>query len=146
VRESMPPAPDSNTTPELPNPRVAVQIVDMVRQFHEYFDIPDRSGPTASVPEALLRVRLMLEETGEYVEAATASDIVGVAHELADIVYVAYGTALAYGIDLDAVIREVHRANMSKLGPDGNPILREDGKVQKGPNYKLPDVARVIGL
>ncbi len=143
----MPPDPSSKTDSiEPPNPRVAVQTVDMVRQFHEYFDIPDRSGPTANVPEALLRVRLMIEESGEYVEAATAGDIVGVAHELADIVYVAYGTALAYGIDLDAVIREVHRANMSKLGPDGEPILREDGKVQKGPNYRLPDVARVIGL
>lgn len=71
-------------------------------------------------------------------------DHVEVADALADIVYVAYGTALTYGIDLDAVLQEVHRSNMSKLGPDGRPILREDGKVLKGPGYFPPAIGEVL--
>lgn len=59
-------------------------------------------------------------------------------------VYLAYGTAAEYGIDLDAVLAEVHRANMSKLGPDGRPALREDGKVLKGDCYRPPQVADVL--
>ena len=62
------------------------------------------------------------------------------ARELADVVYVAYGTAITHGIDLDAVIAEVHRANMSKLDVDGRPVVR-DGKVQKGPNFRPPDLS-----
>lgn len=61
------------------------------------------------------------------------------------VVYVAYGTALSYGIDLDAVLAEVHRSNMSKLGADGRPIHREDGKAMKGPGYTPPDIAAVLG-
>jgi predicted HAD superfamily Cof-like phosphohydrolase len=34
--------------------------------------------------------------------------------------------------------KRVHISNMSKLGEDGKPILREDGKIMKGPNYKEP--------
>lgn len=56
----------------------------------------------------------------------------------------AYGTALVHGIDLDAVIAEIHRANMTKLGPDGRPLLRADGKVLKGEHYRAPDVAGVL--
>ncbi len=54
------------------------------------------------------------------------------AHELADVVYVAYGTALVHGVDLDAVIAEIHRSNMTKIGPDGQMARRADGKVLKG--------------
>ncbi len=64
---------------------------------------------------------------------------------VSDVVYVAYGTALAYGVDLDAVVGEVHRANMTKLGLDGHPAVR-NGKVVKGPGFRPPDVAAVIGL
>jgi predicted HAD superfamily Cof-like phosphohydrolase len=60
---------------------------------------------------------------------------------------VIYGTALAYGFDLDAVIAEVHRSNMTKLGEDGKPIYREsDGKVLKSKSYVEADVAKVLGL
>jgi len=38
----------------------------------------------------------------------------------------------------------VHESNMSKLGPDGKPVLREDGKVMKGPNYKKPDLSDLV--
>jgi predicted HAD superfamily Cof-like phosphohydrolase len=59
-------------------------------------------------------------------------------------VYVAYGTAWSYGIDLDAVIDEIHASNMSKLDDDGNPIYRKDGKVLKGPSYFPPDLKEVL--
>ena len=42
------------------------------------------------------------------------------------------------------VFKEIQRSNMSKLGPDGKPIYREDGKVLKGPNYFKPDIAAVL--
>lgn len=88
----------------------------------------------------------MLEECAEYQAAAEAADVVEIADALADIVYVAYGTALAHGIDLDAVLDEVHSSNMSKIGADGVVLLRPDGKVMKGPGYFRPDIARVLGF
>ena len=71
-------------------------------------------------------------------------DAFSVAEAVADIVYVVYGTALTYGIDLDPVLREVHRANMSKLGADGKPLLRQDGKVLKSDRYRPPDIAPIV--
>ena len=68
------------------------------------------------------------------------------ADALADLVYVVYGMALETGIDLAAVLAEVQRSNMSKLGPDGRPVYREDGKVLKGPGYVPPDVAGALGI
>jgi predicted HAD superfamily Cof-like phosphohydrolase len=58
--------------------------------------------------------------------------------------YVIYGTACEYGIPLDAVLDEVHRSNMSKLGADGRPVYRTDGKVLKGPAFRPPDIAAVL--
>jgi predicted HAD superfamily Cof-like phosphohydrolase len=72
--------------------------------------------------------------------------LIGIADALADIVYVVYGAALTYGIDLDAVLREVHRSNMSKLDSDGKPVLRADGKVLKSDRYVRPDIAAALGL
>ena len=71
-------------------------------------------------------------------------DIVGVADALTDILYVTYGAGHAFGINLDKCFLEVQRSNMSKLGPNGKPIYREDGKVMKGPNYKEPDLHSVL--
>jgi predicted HAD superfamily Cof-like phosphohydrolase len=117
---------------------------EMVREFHERFGVAVRTEPVADPPESDLRTRLLAEETDEYYAAVASGDVVGVARELADIVYVAYGAALTHGIDLDAVIAEVHRANMSRAGDDGQPIIRPDGKVLKGPNFRPPDVAAVL--
>jgi len=116
----------------------------MVREFHEAFDIPIRDTPAADIGESDLRVRLLREEVREYSDAVAAGDLVEVADGLADIVYVVFGTALAHGIDLDAVLEEVHRSNMSKLGEDGRPLFRDDGKVLKGPRYFRPDIAGVL--
>jgi predicted HAD superfamily Cof-like phosphohydrolase len=121
------------------------RAADMVREFHEAFNLPMRNTP-ALVGEALasMRQRLLDEETREVRDAVADTDLPGIAQELADVVYVAYGTALTYGINLDRVLAEVHRANMSKLDADGRPLLREDGKVLKSALYRAPDVAGVL--
>lgn len=114
--------------------------------FHEAFDLPRQSSPNVGIDESLARLRIALleEEVGEFAEAVAAADLVAIADALADIVYVAYGTAVTYGIDLDMVLGEVHRSNMSKLGKDGRPLIREDGKVVKSDQYVPPGIARVL--
>ena len=131
-------------TPRRPGPsRAALQIF----AFHRAFDLPRRRTPSiAAVDDALLRLRedLLEEETSEYMAASYRRDFVAMADALADIVYVAYGTAISFGLDLDLVIDEVHRANMSKLDIDGRPVMRHDGKVLKSPRYTAPQVSQVI--
>lgn len=108
--------------------------------------------PVAGTPQdyvparvAGLRAALMLEETAELDAAIAAHDLAAIAHELADVVVVAYGTAATYGLDLDRALFEVMEANRSKF-IDGKPLLREDGKVLKGPAYRPPDMKRVIEM
>lgn len=117
---------------------------DLVREFHERFGLGVAAAPTARPAAWRLRIDLLREEFEEYVAAAERGDVVGVADALADMAYVIHGTALVYGIPLDRVVAEVHRSNMTKLGPDGRPVRREDGKVVKGPDYVAPDIARVL--
>ncbi|MFE3644740.1 MazG nucleotide pyrophosphohydrolase domain-containing protein [Streptomyces sp. NPDC059169] len=120
-------------------------IQDLVRDFHRAFGLDVAPRPaTAALQLSLHRQDLLAEEVAELAEASAVGDLDHIAQELADVVYIAYGTALVHGIDLDAVIAEVHRANMSKLGPDGRPTLRADGKVLKGPSYRAPDVSAVL--
>ena len=64
--------------------------------------------------------------------------------ELADLVYVCYQYAENMGWFLDEALDRVHQSNMSKLGEDGRPIYREDGKVLKGPNYEPPTLMDLI--
>jgi predicted HAD superfamily Cof-like phosphohydrolase len=110
-----------------------------VLEFHRHFGLPARSTPVDRLPqtEVDLRRRLLTEEYREYLAAADTGDVVSVADALADMVYVIYGTALHYGIDLDAVVVEVHRSNMTKTGHDG-------GKAVKGPGYQPPEIAAVL--
>ncbi|MFB9834695.1 hypothetical protein [Actinoallomurus acaciae] len=121
-------------------------VASHVAAFHAAFGLPRNDTPTADVPAdlAALRVRLLAEEVEEFAVATDERDIVGIADALADIVYVAYGAAVTYGIDLDAVLAEVHRSNMTKLDADGRVLLREDGKVMKSDRYTPPDVASVL--
>jgi len=91
-----------------------------------------------------LRVELIAEELGELKEAIRDKDIVEVADALTDLLYVVYGAGHAFGIDLDKCFNEVHRSNMSKLGLDGKPIYREDGKILKGPAYFSPDLITIV--
>ncbi|MEV4232001.1 MazG nucleotide pyrophosphohydrolase domain-containing protein [Streptomyces bobili] len=118
---------------------------DMVRQFHLAFGLDARSTP-AEVPPGLAahRGELLAEEAAEVAEVSVSGPLDRLAHELADVVYVAYGTALVHGIDLDAVIAEIHRSNMTKLGSDGQIARRADGKILKGEHYEAPDVPAVL--
>lgn len=118
---------------------------EMVREFHKAFGSTlDQWPPT--LDEVNFRMDLIYEEKGELFDEfldhhewrpKTVAELskVRIAKELADLLYVLYGTAASLSIDIDKVFKEVHRSNMSKLGEDGKPIYREDGKVLKGPNY-----------
>ncbi|WP_128374941.1 MazG nucleotide pyrophosphohydrolase domain-containing protein [Streptomyces cavernae] len=118
---------------------------DLVREFHLAFGLDARSTPTEVSPElATHRGELLAEEAAEVAEVSVTGPLDQLAHELADVVYVAYGTALVHGIGLDEVIAEIHRANMSKRGPDGRIARRVDGKVLKGEHYRAPDVSGVL--
>jgi len=103
-----------------------MSVVDAVAQFHAAFRLPMRQLPSTDIDPALasLRIALLEEEVGEFGDAAKKGDLIGIADALADIVYVAYGTPLTYGIDLDSVLEEVHRSNMSKLDAGGRPLIR----------------------
>lgn len=105
--------------------------------------IPDRAAfPDEKTMQ--LRLKLIAEEVAEFAESVQEEDLVNSAKELADILYVVYGAGLAMGLDLDKVFDDVHNSNMSKLGADGKPVYREDGKVIKGPNYHKPNLLWVI--
>lgn len=79
-------------------------------------------------------------------EGGYTADVVEVADALGDMEYVINGLALVAGIPLPTVMAEIHSSNMSKLGEDGNPIYRGDGKILKGPGYFKPDIAAAMGL
>ena len=102
---------------------------------------------TPTLPEqnlAKLRLELIREEVEELNVGIEGMDIVEIADALTDILYVVYGAGHAFGIDLDECYQEVHRSNMSKLGADGKPIYREDGKILKGPNYFHPNLKDIL--
>jgi predicted HAD superfamily Cof-like phosphohydrolase len=122
-------------------------ITDMfldVTEFHEAFSLPISDAPKfPDQKERNLRSNLLREEFREYLEAEEENDLVEVADALADIIYIACGTALSYGIPLDAVFKEVHRSNMAKL-VDGKVLRRDDGKVLKPAGWSPPDIASII--
>jgi len=119
-----------------------------VTKFHEVYRIPYAVQPTTNVDPQLiaLRHRLMAEENEEYLEAALAGNLVEVADALWDMLYILCGTMITHGMQekIEEVFREIQRSNLSKLGADGQPIYREDGKVMKGPNYFKPDIAAIL--
>ena len=120
---------------------------EMVGDFMEKFGQEVKTEPEFPDNETIaLRLELIQEELNELREAIGNADIVEVADALTDILYVTYGAGHAFGIDLDECFEEVQASNMSKLGEDGKPIYREDGKVMKGPNYFQPDLTSVLGL
>lgn len=119
-----------------------------VQEFHESFKLGIQHKPIAKLDDDKLKLRfdLMAEENEEYLEAAKNNDLVEVADALGDMLYILCGTILEHGMQykIDEVFNEIQRSNMSKLGEDGNPIYREDGKVLKGPNYFKPNIAAII--
>ena len=114
--------------------------LDAVAAFHKAFGVGVAQKPTAITAKDILnlRHRLMAEENEEYLEAANNNDLVEVADALGDMLYILCGTILTHGMQhiIEDVFAEIQDSNMSKLGLDGKPIYREDGKVMKGPNYR----------
>jgi predicted HAD superfamily Cof-like phosphohydrolase len=120
---------------------------DLVKEFHQAFNVDVKDKPKFPSAEIeVLRCNLIKEEVNELIEALEDRNIVEVADALGDLLYVVYGMGHAYGINLDACFAEIHASNMTKLGVDGKPIYREDGKVSKGPNFREPDLARVLDV
>lgn len=152
----------------MPHPRF--DTISKVAEFHTTFGAPVRTGtPTLDVgdDQIALRLSLIMEEVaelwdalygtraGEVIRTATeealtlddgARDLVETADALGDIDYVLAGTALVFGIPHADVVAEIHASNMSKAGSDGKPVLREDGKILKGPNFFRPNIADVLGV
>jgi predicted HAD superfamily Cof-like phosphohydrolase len=83
---------------------------------------------------------LIQEEFDELKHAMAHDDLPAIAKELADLLYVVYGTAVSYGIDMGPVFQEVHRSNMSKIGG----YKREDGKWVKPPSYSPAAIAPIL--
>jgi len=113
----------------------------MVLQFMKIMGQSVGHPFTKSTKLEKLRKELIKEEFAEVMTADTAEQIL---KELADLIYVTYGYAAAFGWNLDEALRRVHASNMSKLGDDGKPIYREDGKVMKGPKYEKPDLSDLV--
>lgn len=119
-----------------------------VQLFHETYGL----GVSEEIKADLgtlkneLRFNLMKEENEEYLEAVQNNDIVEVADALGDMLYILCGTILEHGLQhkIEEVFDEIQRSNMSKLGEDGRPIYREDGKVMKGPNYFKPNFEEIL--
>lgn len=113
----------------------------MVEAFHRMFDIVVHRTPTpVDERTRALRERLIHEEFEELKEAMAKNDLACIAKEMADLLYVVYGTAVSYGIDMDPVFREVHRSNMSKVGG----YKREDGKWVKPASYSPAAIAPIL--
>jgi predicted HAD superfamily Cof-like phosphohydrolase len=113
----------------------------MVTAFHQRFDIV--VGTVPGIPDTAtcdLRVRLMQEELEELRDALAQHDVEAVAKELADVLYVVYGTAVSCGIDMAPIFREVHRSNMSKIGG----YKRADGKWMKPPDYSPASLQPIL--
>lgn len=129
---------------------------ELVREFQSEFNAPldqtiDKEGIDFRwdrIEEEWTEVQCELVEAEFDIESfgyVTDSVRTNLLKELCDLLYVVYGTAATFGMDIDGAFKEVHRSNMSKLGDDGKPIKRADGKILKGNNYTVADVREFIG-
>lgn len=120
---------------------------DLVLEFHKTYGQPTgpvRPSSIMDLGRLTMRLGLILEEFQELCKAADVHDIGGEVDALGDLVYVIYGMAIEMGVNLDPILEEIHRSNMSKLDSDDKPIYRDDGKVLKGPKYFEPDIYGVL--
>jgi predicted HAD superfamily Cof-like phosphohydrolase len=118
-----------------------------VEDFHNAFNQENGTVPRLlSDKESELRYNLMFEENQEYIEACREDDLVEIADALGDQLYILCGTILKHGMQhkIEEVFAEIQRSNMSKLGEDGKPIFREDGKILKGPGYTPPNIFDIL--
>ncbi len=122
--------------------------IEAVKDFHKAFKLEYRETQKADLglEKNTLRFNLMKEEDEEYLDAANNNDLVEVADALGDMLYILCGTIIEHGLQhkIEDVFNEIQRSNMSKLGENGEPIYREDGKVLKGPNYFKPNLEAIL--
>ena len=122
--------------------------IDSVKLFHKKFNINYLNIPKANIPVETkeLRFKLMEEENLEYLKATKENNLVEIADALGDMLYILCGTIISHGLQdkIEEIFQEIQNSNMSKLGKNGKPIYREDGKVLKGPNYFKPDIRRIL--
>jgi predicted HAD superfamily Cof-like phosphohydrolase len=114
-----------------------------ITEFNEAFGYPAPIKPTTSANHSL-RAKLIIEELEEYRDACKSKNIVEIADAIGDMLYLVLGAAVEHGIEIEPVFNEIHLSNMSKLGEDGKPIYREDGKVLKGSNYFKPNISKTL--
>lgn len=124
-----------------PNTYLNKSPLDMVQHFANVYGQTMGHAWEKGSDKDMLRWNLIKEEYEEVVDASEPAHLL---KELADLVYVTYGFAATFGWNLDEAVRRVHASNMSKLGDDGQPIYREDGKVLKGPHYEAPDLNDLV--
>ena len=121
--------------------------MNAVKDFHDTFGLSYNDSPTVALEKIIeLRYNLMKEENEEYIEAAKVkNDIIEVADALG-ICFILCGTIIEHGMSdiIEDVFDEIQKSNMSKLGADGKPIYRKDGKVMKGPNYFKPNFSKIF--
>lgn len=121
---------------------------DAVVEFHKLFKHPVSGPITKGAID--LRMSLLSEEFDEVTEELLDEefnprlpiDKVALTKELADLIYVAYGMAIAFGLPINEVFDEVHKSNMRKVWPDGKVHYREDGKVLKPEGFEKPDYGK----
>ena len=124
------------------------EMLDKLVEFNEVYGIKYSKElvkkPTIKNHE--LRYDLMKEENMEFLEAIVNEDPVEVADAVGDMLYILLGTIVDLGLQdkIEDIFNEIHRSNMSKLGEDGKPIYREDGKLLKGPNFTPPNLVQFI--
>ena len=122
--------------------------INSVKIFHEVYNLSYKDSPVADIgiDKINLRFKLMEEENQEYFEAAKNNDIVEVADALGDMLYILCGTIIEHGMQdkIEEIFDEIQKSNLSKLGEDGKPIYRNDGKVMKGPNYFKPNISEIL--
>ena len=121
-------------------------LSDQAKEFRKKYQLKN----SADRQTRGVQHKIIVEEFREFLEAEGMLFMHGRNHqedalkELADLVYVCYQYAENMGWFLDEALNRVHISNMSKLGEDGKPIYRDDGKVLKGPNYKLPELSDLV--
>ena len=114
--------------------RIGMTLLDQAEEFRAAYNLTT-NGNQRPTQKALID-----EEWSEFHEAFYFEDECDQLKELADLVYVCFQMAASQDWDLDEAMRRIHKSNMSKLGEDGKPIYRGDGKVLKGPNYAPPNL------
>lgn len=121
--------------------------LDAVKLFHEKFGQENGKLPRLLNQAGYkLRYDLMAEENDEYLEACEKGSLVEIADALGDQLYILCGTILKHGMQhiIEDVFDEIQASNMSKLGKDGKPVFRADGKILKGEDYFKPNISKFI--